>query len=238
MIRQPVSSLTLRGLALLFGVLATPLAAQDTRPGVAVLPFENGGSLGQDKENFEALQVGIPAVLQAELARNPGIRLVDRSDVKRLLSEQDLGAEGRVDAATAARIGKLVGARYMVMGSFVDFYGKFRLNARVVDVETSEILKVLSNADPKLQDRKDMYRIIQDVSEQIAQEVKLPPLPAAAQQAMKERTIPTEALTLYSRALVYEERGDKKRAAEFYQKAKDAYPAYTEAEEGLRKMRS
>ncbi len=238
MIRQPLTSLTFRGLVLVVGVLSTPLAAQDSRPGVAVLPFENGGSLGQDKENFEALQVGIPAVLQAELARNPGIRLVDRSDVKRLLGEQDLGAEGRVDAATAAKIGKLVGARYMVMGSFVDFYGKFRLNARVVDVETSEILKVVSNADPKLQDRKDMYKIIQDVSEQITREVKLPPLPASAQQAMKERTIPTEALTLYSRALVYEERGDKKRAAEFYQKAKDAYPDYTEAEEGLRKTRS
>ncbi len=238
MMRQHMTSLTLRGLALLFGVVSAPLAAQDTRPGVAVLPFENGGSMGQDKENFEALQIGIPVLLQAELARNPAMRLVDRSDIKRLIGEQDLATQGRVDAATAAKVGKLVGARYMITGGFLDIYGKIKVNARIIDVETSEILKVVSNDDPKLQDRKDLFKIVQNVAEGITKEVKLPPLPAAAQQAAKERSIPTEALTLYSRALLYEERGDRERAAQYYQKAKDAYPAYTEAEEGLRKMRS
>ena len=52
--------------------LATPAGAQDTRPGIAVLPFDNGGSYGQDKENFEALQLGIPAMLISELSTNPG----------------------------------------------------------------------------------------------------------------------------------------------------------------------
>ena len=33
--------------------------AQDTRPGIAVFPFDNGGSYGQDKDNFDALQKGI-----------------------------------------------------------------------------------------------------------------------------------------------------------------------------------
>lgn len=228
----------LTALSLALGCLAAPLAAQDARPGVAVLPFENGGSLGGDKENFDALQVGIPAVLQAELARNPAMRLVDRAATQQVLGEQDLAAQGRVDAATAARIGKLVGARYMILGSFVDFYGKFTLNARVVDVETSEILKVVSNSDPKLKDKKDMYRIIQYVAEQITKDVKLPPLPAQAAQEAKAREIPTAALTYYSRALLYQDRGDKTRAAEYYRKALEAFPAYTEAEEGLRKVRS
>ena len=44
-------------------------AAQDTRPGIAVLPFENGGSYGQDKENFEALEKGIAGMLISELHR-------------------------------------------------------------------------------------------------------------------------------------------------------------------------
>ena len=32
MMRQPLTSLTFRGLVLLLGVMATPLAAQDSRP--------------------------------------------------------------------------------------------------------------------------------------------------------------------------------------------------------------
>ena len=95
----------------------SPLAGQDTRPGIAVLPFENGGSYGQDKENFEALQKGIPGMLISELSQNPAARVVDRDGIESMLAEQNLAKDGRVDAATAARIGKLVGARYMIMPS-------------------------------------------------------------------------------------------------------------------------
>ena len=42
-------------LALVLWALPAVSVAQDTRPGIAVLPFENGGSYGQDKENFDAL---------------------------------------------------------------------------------------------------------------------------------------------------------------------------------------
>ena len=46
-----------------------------------------------------------------------------------------------------------------------------------------------------------------------------------------------EALALYSRALLYEDRGDKPKAIEYYQKALEVFPNYTEAREGLRKAR-
>ena len=43
-----------------------PLAAQetpDTRPGIAVIQFDNGGSYGRDKEDFMALERGIPVAV-------------------------------------------------------------------------------------------------------------------------------------------------------------------------------
>src|SRR6266403_1896039 len=109
---------------------------QDTRPGIAVMPFDNGGSYGQDKENFDALQKGIAGMLISELAQNPAARVVEREDIQRLLDEQNLGSSGRVDPQTAAKVGKLVGARYVVLGTFLDFYGDFRVDARLVNVET------------------------------------------------------------------------------------------------------
>jgi TolB-like protein len=222
-------------LATALTTLASSAAAQDTRPGIAVLRFENGGSYGQDKENFEALQKGIPAMLLSELSKNPAARLVDRSQTQEILKEQDLGKDGRVDANTAAKVGKLVGARYVIMGSFIDFYGKFRVDARIVNVETSEIMKVVTN-DPSLQKREDLFKIIQSVSDKIMTDTKLPPLPTDVAKAAKSRVVPTEALTYYSRALLYQDRGDNAKAAEYYKRAIDVFPDYAEAQEGLKKV--
>jgi TolB-like protein len=47
-----------------------------------------------------------------------------------------------VDDTTAARIGKRVGARYAVTGTFTDFYGDFRVDLHLVNVETGEIITV------------------------------------------------------------------------------------------------
>ena len=209
--------------------------AQDTRPGIAVIQFTNGGSYGQDKENFEALERGIPGMLISELSQNPAARIVDREQVQRLLDEQNLGKEERVDAATAAKIGKLVGAKYMVMGSFVDLYGRFRVDARIVDVETSEILKVV-RSDPKLEKSTEMFHLLQDLAVRLMAETKLPALSHEASQANKAKNVPTEALTYYSRALLYQDRGDKTKAVEFFNKALVAFPGYAEAQQGLRKV--
>ncbi|HXG45957.1 MAG TPA: CsgG/HfaB family protein [Gemmatimonadales bacterium] len=213
------------------------LAAQDTRPGLAILPFEDGGSYGQDKENFEALKRGIPAMLASELSNNPNVRLVDREQIQRLLEEQNLGKEGRVDAATAAKIGKLVGARYMIAGTFTDFYGRFRVDARIINVETSEIIKTV-RSDPKLEKREELFRSIQSLAEKLMAETKLPPLPVEVSQRVKARNVPTEALTYYSRALLYQDRGDNAKAAEYFRKALDVFPEYAEAGEGLKRIES
>jgi TolB-like protein len=215
----------------LMAMMPAVVQAQDTRPGIAVMPFQNGGSYGRDKEDFDALQVGIPAMVMSELSQNPGARVVDRSDINRILGEQNLATEGRVDASTAARIGKLVGARYMIMGTFIDHYGKMRIDARIVDVETSEILKVVQSG-PK--EREKLFDMISELSAAIMANTKLPPLPVQQAQA-ESRRIPTEALTYYSRALLYEDRGDNAKAVEYYNRALQVFPEYAEAREGLRK---
>jgi TolB-like protein len=226
-------TLTLLSLALLAGAPAA--TAQDTRPGIAVLPFANGGSYGQDKENFDALERGIAGMLISELSRNPAARLVERENIQRLVDEQNLGADGRVDAATAAKIGKIVGARYMIMGGFVDLYGRFRVDARIVDVETSEVIKVV-RSDPKLEKRETMFQLLQSLSEALMAETKLPALSSEARGAARARTVPTEALTLYSRALLYQDRGDNTRAADYYRRALEVFPQYAEAQQGLQKV--
>lgn len=218
----------------LVGGLHAQARPQDTRPGIAVMPFDNGGSYGQDKENFDALQKGVAGMLISELSANPAARVVEREEIQKLLEEQNLGASGRVNPETAAKVGKLVGARYVVLGTFVDFYGDFRVDVRLVNVETSEIVKVEKDQAP----RDHLFQIIQNVAGRLMKDANLPPLPKQASEQRMSRQIPTEALTFYSRALLYQDRGQKDRAAEMYQKALAVFPQYAEAQQGLQRVKN
>lgn len=216
------------------GLGAQGRGGQDTRPGIAVMPFDNSGSYGQDKENFEALQKGIAGMLISELAANPAARVVERAEIQKLLDEQNLGATGRVDPQTAAKVGKLVGARYVITGTFIDFYGDFRLDARLVNVETSEIVKVESD---RMQ-RDHLFDIIRNVAARLMKDTNLPPLPKQASDQRMSRQIPTEALTFYSKALLYQDRGQKDKAVEMYQRALAVFPEYAEAQQGLQRVKN
>jgi TolB-like protein len=215
-------------------LLPAALAAQDSRPGVAVLPFENGGSYGQDREDFEALEVGLQQMLMTEFGVNAQLRVVERGRLRALMEEQDLGASGRVDQNTAARLGRLVGARYMILGGFVDFYGDLRIDARVVNVETGEIVKT-----ERVRDRREkLYDSVVELAQRLAQGLDLPPLPRQAMEERRNREVPAEAVRLYVKGLLYQDRGDRERAAELFQQAVAQYPEYTEASEALRQIGS
>src|SRR5688500_2456106 len=122
------------GVVVAAAVARTAVAQQSGPIIIAILPFEDRGSYGQDKEVFRALELGIPATFAAEVSRHPRVRVADRARIAQALQAQNLGPTARVDAATAAKVGGEAGARYAITGNFADFYGKFRIDARVVDV--------------------------------------------------------------------------------------------------------
>jgi TolB-like protein len=228
--------ITLQLVGLAFSLGPAPATAQGGPVVIAILPFEDRGSYGQDKEVFRALALGIPATISNELSGHSEIRIVSPSRVAQALRSENTGPNARIDATTAARVAKQVGARYAVTGNFADFYGKFRLDARMIDGESGQIVKVVSNTDPELQDRADLYRIIRRVGHKILAEAN----PRAARDEASEadtRTIPTEALTQYSLGLLYETQGEKNKASEHYQRAITAFPDYSEAKERVRRVR-
>jgi tetratricopeptide (TPR) repeat protein len=52
------------------------------------------------------------------------------------------------------------------------------------------------------------------------------------------RQVPTEALTYYSRALLYHDRGQRDRAIEMYTRALEVFPEYAEAQQGLQREKN
>lgn len=203
---------------------ANPPAAQDSRPGMAVLDFDIGATIGQDPDDYQALRRGLAAMTISELTVNPSVRVVERAQLQQILTEQNLGREGRVDPNTVVQIGHLIGAKYMVTGTIYDVRGDFRIDARLFDAETGQIIRT-----QRVQGRLDnVFDLVTRLSAQLMRDANLPPLPARAQQQHEAMgTPPTQAVMAYSRAIYYRDRGDTQRAVEQYRRAVTSFPAYT-----------
>ena len=210
-------------------IAVAPLAAQQDRATFAVLPFQNEQSFGLTPEIYVALESGLAQLLASELARSPGGQLADRSKTGEALGKRTVPPT-RLDAASAQRIGGLVGARYVVLGNFVDAYGKTRVNARIVDASSGQFLKAVSNDDPKLQSRDQLHRAVQSIARKILAELGLPAPPESA-------AMPTPAVIAFSQGLAAEEAGDRAAAAKHYQAALEAAPGFADAKEAAGRVR-
>lgn len=223
---------TARLMLLLGCATVAPLAAQAAAPAVVMLTFENGGSYGLDSLDFSGLGRAIPAALTAELARNPGIRTIDRGEAQRIVDRDGLSRGGRVDAASAARVGKQVGAGYVVTGTFVDYYGRVRIDARLIDTGNGTILEVVSSGQ---RPRAELPQMISDIASQLMSGKRLPALAAGSTATAR---VSSDALVLFGRAVLAQDQGDKAAAADYYQRALKIAPDFAAAKEGLRSVQS
>lgn len=105
-------------LGICVGVLTAGMALAD-KPVLGVAEFTNEVS-GMHWWNPD---VGweLSGMLTNELAATGAFSMVERSKLEHVLREQDLAASGRVAPGTGAKMGKLTGAEYMVMGTVTAF---------------------------------------------------------------------------------------------------------------------
>jgi len=216
---------------------ATPAAdqQQDMRPGIAVLDFDVS-SVATDHETFDALGRGLAAMTLSELTANPAIRVVERTQLQQILNEQNLGHEGRVDPGTLSRIGKLIGARYMVTGTLIDIAGNLRIDTRIFDTETSEILKTES-----VRGKMDnVFDMVPQLAQKLMHDASVPPLERHAMEQFRQQNPapPTAAVMAYSRAVLYADRGDTQRAIEQYRRATQIFPQYTQAKTDCNRLQA
>ncbi|MEZ5472396.1 MAG: CsgG/HfaB family protein [Marinicella sp.] len=83
------------------------------RPVVAVLDFTN-----ETQAHWWQTDVGreLGGMLANELVSTGAFKVVERQKLDSVLGEQDLGASGRVSKSTAAKMGQVTGAQYLISG--------------------------------------------------------------------------------------------------------------------------
>ena len=102
---------------------------------MAVLPFNTDEKLAKKK-----VDVAVGELMTQQLLKNSKFKLVERTQLEKIIAEQKLGQSGAIDADTAAKVGKLLGARLAMLGSISRFGKSYQITAKIVDTGTAEIL--------------------------------------------------------------------------------------------------
>lgn len=155
----------------LLGIAMIPANAEDTRYRVAVMPFDDGSIEHWWGKDWDVGK-GVADELLTELFKLNTFRLVEREQIERIIKEQDFGQKGRVDTRTAAKIGKILGVQYFIMGKVTEFStdsqsgaialkgynlgvktntARVAIDARLVDTKTAEIKAAATGVGEKKQ---------------------------------------------------------------------------------------
>ena len=151
--------------------------AQDKKL-VAVLDFDYGTVRSAVQAYFGTDQdvgKGISLLLEQKLVQDAKYRVIDRNSMDKILKEQNFSNSDRVDATTAAKIGRILGVSAIITGSITQFgrddkhiglggggygLGKYGLGgigksdskavvnvtAKLIDINTAEILAVCTGS--------------------------------------------------------------------------------------------
>lgn len=112
------------------------IAAHAADVRVAVTEFDNAA----DTDAYDALGKGLQAMVTTDLSQVDDLTVLERDRLEAVLGELSLQASDVVDPATAARAGKLLGATHVVSGTFTVVGDTMRLDGRLTDVETGEVV--------------------------------------------------------------------------------------------------
>ena len=107
------------------------LSSLFAREYIAIIDFEGIGI----SENEARV---LTQRLTSEMISLELYQVLERSEMKRLLSEQKFQYSGCVDTKCAVELGKMLGAKYMVVVTISKLGKTFTLDSRLISVETSE----------------------------------------------------------------------------------------------------
>lgn len=117
----------------------------DLRP-LAILPLDTAGG----SQQRVGLGDMLAAMLTTAVVERNGPPVVERAKLDAILAEQKLSRSAKFDAKTAVQIGKLIGAKRVIVGNIAEFDGKLAIDVRIVDCATAKVLAA-SHADCALE---------------------------------------------------------------------------------------
>jgi len=200
------------GLIFLLSILLVNFLSATEMKTIAVLDFSNNSIM--EKEKYASLTSGLAEILITELGKVKSLQVVERKKINEIIKEMQLAQSGLISEETGVTVGKLLGAKYLVFGSYMVFDKKIRVDIRIVEVETGLTIK----AEEVTNKTSKMFEIIQELSEKILKDLDIE-LTKEEKNLLKASDTSTEVINLFSKGLEFEEARNMEMAKEYYIKA-------------------
>jgi len=205
------------------------VAGQQSLQTLAVMDFNNNAIANRGQ--YEGLRKGLSSLMINSLTGGVDLQVIERERIDWLLKELELQKQkDKVDQSTAVRTGKLLGANAVVFGSFIATENQMSITARVVKVETGEVLfgdQVRGKPDA-------FFSLIQNLSEKVTQSINVEMSEA---DVGPEQTKSLDAMMAYSDGLTLLEQGKYGAAQRKFQQALDHDDGFAKARKKIRSLR-
>jgi tetratricopeptide (TPR) repeat protein len=178
--------------------------------------------------SFRAFQKALAAMVISDLAKIDLISIVERIKLQSLFFEMSLGQTGIVDPSTAPRVGHLIGAENLVVGTLSS--GSIRTDTSLASTSKGE---VVGNATITAKE-DEFFNLPREIAINVAKLAGIKLTKAQLELFGNDHTKSYEAAIFYGNALMALDSDNWKNAREFFEKALAADPQWSLALEGYR----
>ncbi|MCX8125052.1 MAG: hypothetical protein N3F66_12945 [Spirochaetes bacterium] len=107
---------------------------RELRKGLLILNFYNSTPKSRAAE-FEPWEYGLASMLMTDMETIGAFNIISKEAMKDVIAEQEFQQTGMIDPKTLVKLGNLVGAHYILKGSFIEMNGMLRIETQVFSVE-------------------------------------------------------------------------------------------------------
>lgn len=183
--------------SLLLAALLSANAPGEVKPVVTVLYFENRTG----NADLDVLRKGLSEMMVTDLVAWDGVTVVERDRLEAVLAELELQTSKAFDKSTTVKVGKLIGAQYVVNGSIHRQVDALRVDAQILRVQDGKVVASASISDH--QDR--IFDIEQQLVDKLTVAIDLRLKDTAQRKRAKAPNL--DALLQYSKAIDLSDRG-------------------------------
>jgi TolB-like protein len=197
-------------------------AVERPDPGMktmAILDFKNRSV--DHKEQYDPMEQGFADLMINRMNNSTNLKVIERERIQWILDEIKL--QNQYDMEGAVRLGKQLGVQTVLLGSFIIVGDQIWLGARLVKVETSEILLT----DEVKGDLDEFFDLMDQLGKKIADKINVT-LKAETTSDISEAPS-LDAIMAYSVGLNYLEKEDYKNAYAKFEEALKIDPNYEKA---------
>ncbi len=186
---------------------------------MAIIDFKNRSV--NHKTQYDPMEQGFADLMINRLNNSTNLKVVERERIQWILNE--IKMQHQYDMEGAVRLGKQLGVQTVLLGSFIIVGDQIWLGARLVKVETSEILLT----DEVKGDLDNFFDLVDKLGKKIADNINV-----TLKQETKEdisQAPSLDAIMAYSVGLSYLESNDYKNAYDKFEEALKIDPNYEKA---------